>query len=132
MNKIEHIGYLTGNIEATTEQFRLLGYTPMGGVILDNTQKTKICFLQKEGVTKVELVEPFEENEPMRNMLKKRGIGPYHICFEVEDVYKEMEELNKSKWLPIFSPVPAPAFNERLICYMFKKEIGYVELLNKK
>lgn len=132
MNTIEHIGYLTGNIEASIEQFKLLGYTLVGGTIIDYTQKTRICFIQKQNETKIELVEPLAENEPMLKMLKKRGTGPYHICYEVEDVYQILEAMNKSKWLPIFNPVPAPAFNNRLICYMFKKEVGYIEFLNKQ
>ena len=117
MNTIEHIGYLTGNIEASIEQFKLLGYTPVGGAIIDYTQKTRICFIQKQNETKIELVEPLAENEPMLKMLKKRGTGPYHICYEVEDIEIEFDELIAKNWTPLFKPVEAPAFDNRKICY---------------
>ncbi len=31
--KVEHIGYLTENIEQTAEQFKLLGYEVGGGIL---------------------------------------------------------------------------------------------------
>ena len=130
--KINHIGYLTNDIAKTAEQFEYLGFSVVGGVICDSTQKTRLCFLHKEGETDIELVEPFVENEPMLKMLKKRGVSPYHICYEVDDVEKVFDELHEKEWLPLFTPVPAPAFDNRLICYMFKPEIGYVEFVNKQ
>ena len=68
----------------------------------------------------------------MLKMLKKKGVSPYHVCYEVDDVDVVFSELNEVGWLPMFAPVPAPAFDNRLICYMFKQEIGFVEFVNKK
>lgn len=132
MNRFEldHIGYITDNIKATADAFEILGYQS-SKVTNDDRQKTSICFLSKKGETKIELVEPYEENTTMQRMLKKRGVSPYHLCFTCNDVECLYEEMVKKNWTPLFHPVEAPAFNNRKICYFFKSEIGFIEFVNK-
>lgn len=130
-NKIEHVGFLTDSIEKTTQTFTKLGYT--SGVITDdNIQRTRICFVWKDGETPIELVQPYDNNRTMQKMLSKRGNGPYHLCYCVDDIYDAFEELVADNWFPLFKPVEAPALGNRLICYFFKQEIGYIELVNLK
>lgn len=124
---IEHIGYVTKNIEKTAETFKILGYSSEA-TVNDDTQKTRICFLRKEGEVSIELVEPYPENVTMLNMLKK-GTTPYHTCFTVSDVQTTYKELKESGFTPLFSPVVAPAFNNRLICYFWKKDVGLIEIV---
>lgn len=130
-NKIEHIGYLTDSIEDTIQVFARFGYQG-SEVTDDDTQRTKICFVSKEGETPIELVQPYEDNRTMQKMLSKRGNGPYHICYTVDDIYATYEDLVADNWLPLFKPVEAPALGNRLICYFFKQEIGYIEIVNKQ
>ncbi len=129
--KIEHIGYLTDSIEETQKVFKEMGYTVGGKIINDDTQRTQICFLHKEGETPIELVQPYEDNRTMQKMLAKRGVGPYHICYAVDNVESAYNEMISQDWLPLFKPVAAPALGNRLICYFFKQEIGYIELVNQ-
>lgn len=130
-NRIEHIGYLTDSIEETIQVFTKLGYHS-GAVTDDDTQRTRICFVSKEGETPIELVQPYEDNRTMQKMLSKHGNGPYHLCYTVEDIHSAYEELVADNWFPLFKPVEAPALENRLICYFFKQEIGYIELVNVK
>ena len=55
--QLEHIGYVTDDIAKTAASFRLLGYEA-GDIVQDDTQRTRICFLRKQGDTTIELVEP--------------------------------------------------------------------------
>lgn len=126
---IEHIGYVTKNIEKTAETFNILGYSSEA-IVNDDTQKTKICFLRKEGEVSIELVEPYPENVTMLNMLKK-GATPYHTCYTVTDVQTTYKELKELGFTPLFAPVPAPAFNNCLICYFWKKDIGLIEIVEQ-
>lgn len=128
---INHIGYLTDDIAATAKQFEIFGHCA-DEVIHDDTQRTRICFLRKEGELVIELVEPYADNKTMQRMLAKGGVTPYHICFEVDDVEKEYQYLTDNDWLALFKPVAAPAFGNRKICYFWKREIGLIELVNKK
>lgn len=129
--EIEHIGYLTGNIEEAAKAFTVLGYQAEE-IVADDTQKTFICFLRKDGAVNVELVMPYEDNRTMQKMLKKQGNGPYHMCYLCDDVDTLYDQLSAEDWLPLFKPVAAPAFNNRKICYFFRQEIGFVEFINKK
>ena len=127
---IEHIGYVTRNIEKTADTFKMLGYSSEA-VVNDDTQKTKICFLRKEGEVSIELVEPYPENATMLNMLKK-GATPYHTCYTVADVQQTYEQLKELGFTPLFSPVPAPAFGNRLICYFGKRISVLLKSWSKK
>lgn len=129
--KIDHVGYLTDNIQKTADQFKLLGYQT-SNIVDDHIQKTRICFLINENSCKIELVEPFEDNKTMQKMLSKRGIAPYHLCYVCEDIYQIYDELVDQDWMPLFKPVVASAFDNRLICYFYKSEIGFIEFVNSK
>ena len=128
--KIEHIGYITKSIEKTAETFKVLGYTAED-IVNDNTQKTRICFLRKESEVAIELVEPYQENATMQKMLKK-GTTPYHTCYTVPDVLAVCERLKDLGFTPLFTPVAAPAFGNRLICYFWKNDIGLIEVVEQE
>lgn len=51
----------------------------------------------------------------------------YHICYEVEDIYKAIEEFQGA--MLVSSPKKAILFNNRLVCFLMTP-IGLVELLN--
>lgn len=129
--ELEHIGYLTDDIDRTARQFEFLGYQ-RGTTVDDDRQRTKICFLRKEGETDIELVRPYDDNATMLRMLKKRGVAPYHLCYACDDVDRLSEELTANNWTPLFKPVEAPALGNRKICYFFNAEMGFMELVNKK
>lgn len=69
----------------------------------------------------------------MQKMLKKRGVSPYHLCYEVDDVEAIYNELSvKEGWMPIFAPVEAIAFGNRKITYFMNAETGFVEFVSEK
>ena len=126
---LEHIGYITDNIVQTAASFLLLGYHA-DEIVNDDTQRTRICFLRKQGETNIELVEPYEDNKTMLKILK-RGVTPYHTCYVVEDMNAAYEEMLDNDFTPLFKPVAAPALRNRLICYFWKSELGFIELVNR-
>ena len=58
--QLDHVGYITDDIAKTAESFRLLGYEA-SDIVNDDTQRTSICFLTKQGATNIELVKPYED-----------------------------------------------------------------------
>jgi len=131
--KLHHTGYITGDIDGTANVFEVLGYRKCK-TYDDINQKCFICFLEREsGEPLVELVKPYDDNIQMQKILKKKGVSPYHLCFEVEDVQKIYEELSsKDGWIPIFEPIEAVAFNNRKITYFMNYEAGFIEFVNEK
>lgn len=126
---VEHVGYVTKDIEKTAETFKVFGYQAEP-IVNDDTQKTRICFMRKAGEVNIELVEPYSDNATMQKMLKK-GATPYHTCYAVEDIQQAYNQLKDLGFTPLFSPVAAPAFDNRLICYFWKNDIGLVEVVEK-
>ena len=126
-----HIGVATHNIEATIKKYNLFGYQVSTHTILDPLQNVYITFMEKLNSPRLELVAPVDQNSPILNTLIKNGTIPYHFCYEVDDIVKEVESLKKMKFLMFSKIVPAVAFNNRLVCFLYNKESGLIELLNK-
>jgi methylmalonyl-CoA/ethylmalonyl-CoA epimerase len=127
--KFHHIGFVTNSIEKTAALYSIGGYS-ISEIISDAIQNVNICFLTKQGAPRIELVEPLDEFSSVNKILKKSGVSPYHICYEVDDIFVAYDALCELGYIPLFRPVEAIAIENKLICYFFKKEIGYIELLN--
>lgn len=131
--KLHHVGYITDNIDETARAFEALGYNKEP-TFDDTIQKCFISFLSREkGEVMIELVQPYKDNRQMQKILTKRGVSPYHVCYEVDDLLAIYDKLSETEgWLPIFAPVEAVAFDNRKITYFHKYEVGYVEFVNSK
>jgi methylmalonyl-CoA/ethylmalonyl-CoA epimerase len=126
-----HIGYVTDSIEKTSALYQAAGYH-VSETTIDPVQQTKICFLSKEGNPDIELIEPLDENSSVNKVLKRNGgAAPYHICYETDDVNRDFDALLAIGYTPLFRPVEATALNDKLICYFYKKETGFIEIVNK-
>lgn len=126
-----HIGYVTLNIEETSNQFNDLGYSCLDEAQVDEIQKVKICFLKKENAPLIELIEPLQGNTSLNKLLGKNGVCPYHMCYEVEDIESSFDQFTNKGYIALFRPIEAIALGGKSICYFYKKEIGYIELKNK-
>jgi len=47
---------------------------------------------------------------------------------DLQVAYAQLVELG---FTPLFSPVEAPAFDNRLICYFWKNDIGLIEMVEQ-
>jgi methylmalonyl-CoA/ethylmalonyl-CoA epimerase len=125
-----HIGIATHNIEETSKKYKLFGYQVSTDTIYDPLQNVYITFMEKLNSPRIELVAPVDLNSPILNTLNKNGTIPYHFCYEVDNIVKVVESLKKMKFLMVSKIVPAIAFNNRLVCFLYSKESGLIELLN--
>ena len=128
--KFHHIGYAVRNIEVTAEYY-LKADWQLSDVQIDKVQNTKIAFLYKSNMPLIELIAPIDENSPIVNTLDKVGVSTYHICYEVEDINGAIAELRKQKYVALFSPVEAVAINNKKICYLYNKNVGLIEIVEK-
>ncbi len=125
--KTDHIGYLTTDISETAKAFEAFGYERQSVIDFDD-QKCSVCFLVKDNNVKIELVKPYEENKSLMRLMKKIGNAPYHICYEVDNLDEALEKWG-GQFVQLFPPVPSPAFGGCRICYLWSREIGFVELV---
>ncbi len=129
--RFHHIGVATNNIAMTAQQYSIFGYQILSEIIFDPIQNVYIAFMEKEGSPRVELVAPVNENSPILNTINKNGTTPYHFCYEVDNIVEEVKKLKKLKFILISKIVPAVAFENRLVCFLYNKDAGLIELLNK-
>ena len=125
-----HTGVATKDIEITSAFYKNIGYS-QSQIVIDEIQNVRICFLSKKNSPLVELVEPINDRSPVNEILKKNGNIPYHFCYEVDGMTEAILEMKKSGFIKIINPVPAVAFNNRLICFLYNKDVGLIELLEK-
>ena len=125
-----HTGIAVESIERTASFFVEAGYK-MTNVIFDLKQNVNISFLGKSGSSLLELIEPVDDTSPVRNILNKVGVTAYHFCYEVEDLDESIAQLRQKKFILLVKPVEAVAFNGRKICFLYHKETGLIELLEK-
>lgn len=129
--KVHHIGYLVKNIEKAQKSFTSLGYVNEGEVIYDESRGIDILFMNNDSY-RIELVSPKSEDSVVYGTLKKLGNTPYHICYEVEDIEKALEELRNQGYTPASEIEPAPAIEGRKVCFAFNRSIGIIELVECK
>lgn len=132
--KLHHVGVVVPNIqESLGEIAKYLKFETIGLPTLIGSQKVNVCFL-KIGQVYLELIEPAEKDSPVSNFLNKEGGGFHHLCFEVKDIYHEVEELERKGARVIVKPVKG--FEDRLIAFvllnMKNTKCSLIELAEEK
>lgn len=130
--KLHHIGIVVRQIEDSVGELKkYLSFqstslpTPVG------SQKVNVCFL-KVGEPFLELIEPTSPDSPIAQFAS-RGGGIHHICFEVSDIYKELDAISKKGATILVKPVKG--FDERLIAFVdfnTNTKCGLIEFLETK
>jgi methylmalonyl-CoA/ethylmalonyl-CoA epimerase len=128
--KMHHIGYAVRKIDEAFKYFKLLGFSIASEVTEDTLRNVRICFIENNGV-QVELIEPLNEKSPVENVLGKNGPTPYHLCIETENIIRSVSELQKNGFMLLNPPKVAPAIENRHVAFLFRKEIGIVELVDE-
>ena len=129
--KVHHLGYAVKNIDKAKHQFEVLGFTTEGNVINDDSRNIQIQFMIN-GNERIELVSPLPGTNPVNSVLQKNGPIPYHICYEVDDIQKTIEEMEKlGGWICFSKPQNAPAIQGRLVAFLMNKHVGIVELVEE-
>ncbi len=132
--KFNHVGLIVRDIEKSARFYEdMLNMKRTTGVIYDPEQKVNLLFLEDKNVEGLvyELVQPVYEDSPSAQWLKK-GNTLQHFCYEVEDIQKGIKYFADNGGYLFVEPVPAVAFNNRLIAFLLTKEKLIIELLETK
>ena len=113
--KLHHIGIAVKNIqESLGDLTQFLSFDSINVPSLIGSQKVNVCFLKTNNVF-IELIEPADENSPI-SAFTANGGGFHHLCFEVDDIQKEIENMVKNGGHIIVKPVKG--FDDRLIAFL--------------
>jgi len=114
--KLHHIGIVVSNIEDSLGEItHHIKFDQIGIPTNIGTQKVNVCFL-KIGEIYLELIEPVGPDSPV-NQFASKGGGIHHLCFEVDNIYKKIDEMKKNGAKVIIDPVKG--FEDRLIAFLF-------------
>lgn len=92
IKRVHHIAIAVNNLDealATYEKF--FGFKP-SKVKTVAEQKVRAALLPV-GDGELEIIQPIDPNSGVAKFLQTRGEGIHHICFEVDDINKELENM---------------------------------------
>lgn len=125
--RIHHIGYLVKKIDKAKLSFEKLGFVCEGETVYDEIRDIDILFMTNDGY-RIELVSPKSDKSVVRDLLKKIGVSPYHLCYYCDDIEADMANLREQGFVPMGDPLPAPALGEKKVVFMFSAHSGMIEL----
>ena len=131
--KLHHIGIVVKNIhESLGELSKFLDFKETSIPIEVESQKVNVCFLKTSDVY-IELIEPVESDSPVKTFSESGG-GFHHLCFEVEDIFKEIKRMVDDGARVIVEPTKG--FEDRLIAFVLlnlkNTNCNLIELAEKK
>jgi methylmalonyl-CoA/ethylmalonyl-CoA epimerase len=129
--KLHHVGVATSSIAKHAEQYRRAFAIDLTSEIIDDElQKVRVAFAEVGDGVSIEFVEPLGDDSPISNLLK-RGGGLYHICYLVPDIEAAIQQVRQAGGLIVSGPLPARAFNNRRIAFVYTPDRSLVEFLEE-
>jgi methylmalonyl-CoA/ethylmalonyl-CoA epimerase len=128
--QVDHIGYVVKNIEKALMEFEKLGYEKCSTFFDDEIRKVRILFVKKNEYL-LELIEPKDETSDAYAYLKKMQNGPYHICYKVDNIDESIKKLVEEGYMIVKEKCAAIAFDNKNVCFLYKRSMGLIELVEK-
>ncbi|MRN57056.1 non-ribosomal peptide synthetase [Paenibacillus monticola] len=127
----DHIGVAVTDMDEAITRYQALGYQ-CGPIFEEETQLSKLVMCTKADSDNIELVAPMDETSPTLGILVKNGDNsPYHLCYRVQDTKTFLTFL--SSWQVEYQVVsdlqPVKIFGEKLVMFVYVKDVGLIELL---
>ncbi len=94
IKKIHHVSIVVRNLEEALKLYEGLFGLRAEKIETLPEQGVKAALLPV-GASVIELLEPIDPNSGVARFLESRGEGVHHICLEVDDVDRELEEMEK-------------------------------------
>ncbi|MFD2563379.1 methylmalonyl-CoA epimerase [Aquimarina rubra] len=119
MNKIEHIGIAVKDIDqANTLYEQLLGVPPYKQEVVES--EAVITSFFKVGENKIELLASTKDDGPIGKFIAKKGEGIHHIAFDVDNIEKELERLEKEGF-QLINKTPKKGADNKLVAFIHPK-----------
>ncbi|MBI1815586.1 MAG: methylmalonyl-CoA epimerase [Deltaproteobacteria bacterium] len=118
LKKIHHVGIVVRNLEAAYAFYRDTLGLPVHKVATVEDQGVKAALLTI-GNSEIELLEPINANGGVAKFLDKRGEGIHHVCFETDNVAKELEA-TMAKGIAVLDKAPRKGL-AGMICFLHPK-----------
>ncbi|MBI2765694.1 MAG: methylmalonyl-CoA epimerase [Chloroflexi bacterium] len=106
LSKVHHVGVVVKSADEALKFYRdALGLTVTADRVIED-QGVRGVLLQI-GNSEIELLEPVRDDTGVAKFLASRGEGMHHICFESDDVAKELTDA-KARGVELIDQAPRP------------------------
>lgn len=121
---VEHIGIAVKDLSSVNELYtKLFGQPPYKSERVETEQVDTSFF--KIGETKIEFLSANGPDSAIAKYIEKRGEGIHHIAFEVEDIYHELDRLQKEGF-QFTRPEVSKGADNKLVCFVHPKSANGV------
>lgn len=118
LKKIHHVGVVVKSADEAMKFYRdALGLTVTADRVIEDQGVRGV--LLEIGNSEIELLEPTRDDTGVARYLESRGEGMHHICFESDDVHKELEDA-KAKGIEVIDQQPREGL-AGMICFLHPK-----------
>src|SRR5690606_6446381 len=99
---LDHIAVAVVDLEASVKVYEALGlkFEDKREVVKDQAVTTAFAAIDERA--HIELLEPWGEDGPIHQSIKKRGPGLHHLCFRVRDVKTKASELKAAGFVLLY------------------------------
>lgn len=122
-----HFGVACRNLDDQERVYAVFGYTRERADFTDPIQGVSGRFLVGPG-PRMELLVAFENSSVLDPWLAS-GPRIYHQAFETPSLASSLQYLAKHGFRTIVGPVPAVAFDNRLIAFALNRHMTMIELI---
>ncbi len=123
IKKINHVAVAVEDLSKAVEFWESVLGLKLDHIEEVESQKAKIAFFPC-GESELELVQPTDPESGTARFIQTRGPGIHHLCLEVDDIEKALEEL-KSKEIRLINEVPLE-MEGRKMAFLHPKSTGGV------
>ncbi len=90
--KIDHIAIAVNDVESAVKQYReAFGVTDVEFETIE-TEGVKVAILHLSN-GRIELMQPINDNSPIKKFLEKKGEGLHHMALETDDIEGEVTRM---------------------------------------
>ena len=128
---LDHIGIAVNNLNEALRIYEGILGLKLVKIKIVESQEVKVALLSA-GETKIELLEPTNEESPVAKFIAKRGEGIQHIALTVSNIENSLEEM-KRKGIALIDEKPRIGVEGHKIAFLHPKNTKnvLVELCEK-
>lgn len=125
--RLNHIGFITGDIEKSKSIYEQLGYRVIKEMD-DDIQNNRLVFIKNNLSNEViELIKPLNEKSTVKN---STGVGLHHLCYEVENMEQVEKYVKDNNIGTVFTRrIKAPAFDNKDIIFVYLRNKAIIEFI---
>ncbi|WP_338084540.1 methylmalonyl-CoA epimerase [Cytobacillus horneckiae] len=132
IKKIDHIGIAVKSLDEALPFYTDIIQLPLLGIEEVKSEGIKVAFL-KAGETKLELLEPQNDESAVAKFIEKRGEGLHHVALGVDSIQARIDDM-KMHGIRMIQDEPKIGAGGAHVAFMHPKSTGSVlyELCEKK